>query len=95
MKVVAIFLIRMYQSLHASFYLGACRFHPTCSHYAVEAFESRGFFMGLWLTAYRLVRCQPFCQGGWDPVPRDPVPRNSVPRELVPPSSFDHFRSLP
>ena len=69
MKHIAIFFIRMYQSLQASFYLGACRFHPTCSHYAVEAFEKRGFFTGLWLTAYRLVRCQPFCKGGWDPVP--------------------------
>ena len=89
MKHVAIFFIRIYQSLQASFYLGACRFHPTCSHYAVEAFETRGFFTGLWLTAYRLVRCQPFCAGGWDPVPRDPVPGDPVPT-----SRAEHFRSL-
>ncbi len=87
MKHLAIFFIRIYQSLQASFYLGACRFHPTCSHYAVEAFESRGFFMGLWLTAYRLVRCQPFCQGGWDPVP------TARSRDQVP-ACADHFRSL-
>ena len=66
----------MYQALQASFYMGSCRFHPTCSHYAVEAFERRGFWMGLFLTTYRLLRCQPFCKGGWDPVPLDPVPVN-------------------
>jgi len=70
MKYLAIFFIRMYQALQASFYMGSCRFHPTCSHYAVEAFERRGFWMGLFLTIYRLLRCQPFCKGGWDPVPQ-------------------------
>lgn len=78
MKYIAIFLIRIYQALQASFFTGTCRFYPTCSHYAVEAFEIKGFWKGLFLTSHRLVRCQPFCKGGWDPVPRDPVPRDPI-----------------
>ena len=46
-----------------------CRFYPSCSAYAIEAFEKRGFFAGMILTAYRILRCNPFCRGGFDPVP--------------------------
>lgn len=46
-----------------------CRFYPTCSAYAIEAFEKRGFFVGMILTVYRILRCNPFCRGGYDPVP--------------------------
>ena len=46
-----------------------CRFYPSCSAYAIEAFEKRGFFVGMILTAYRILRCNPFCRGGFDPVP--------------------------
>jgi putative membrane protein insertion efficiency factor len=77
-KAVAILLIRMYQALHGSFFMGVCRFEPTCSHYAVEAIETRGLGMGILLTAGRIARCQPFCKGGWDPVPRGPVPAGPV-----------------
>ncbi len=73
-KGIAILLIRMYQALHGSFFMGVCRFEPTCSHYAVEAIETRGLGMGILLAAGRIARCQPFCKGGWDPVPRDPSP---------------------
>ncbi len=48
---------------------GVCRFHPTCSAYALDALRIHGPFKGLALTAWRLVRCQPFCDGGLDPVP--------------------------
>ena len=68
-KKIAVFIIRMYQALHGSFYMGCCRFEPSCSHYAVEAIETRGVGMGILLTAFRIARCQPFCKGGWDPVP--------------------------
>lgn len=70
MKNVCIRMIRFYKK-----YLSplkphpVCRFYPTCSSYAIEAFEKRGFFVGMILTAYRILRCNPFCQGGYDPVP--------------------------
>jgi len=46
-----------------------CRFSPTCSAYAAEALRRRGFFPGTALTAWRLLRCNPFVKGGVDPVP--------------------------
>ncbi|MFR5906663.1 MAG: membrane protein insertion efficiency factor YidD, partial [[Ruminococcus] torques] len=46
-----------------------CRFYPTCSSYALEAFEIHGFFKGLLLSVWRILRCNPFCKGGYDPVP--------------------------
>lgn len=47
----------------------ACRFHPSCSYYAEEAFERHGLWQGGWLTARRLCRCGPWNPGGHDPVP--------------------------
>ena len=46
-----------------------CRFYPTCSAYALEAFEKRGFFVGLALTVWRILRCSPLSPAGVDPVP--------------------------
>jgi putative membrane protein insertion efficiency factor len=51
-----------------------CRFAPSCSAYAAEAVERHGAARGLWLAAGRLLRCQPFSSGGYDPVP-GPVAR--------------------
>ena len=46
-----------------------CRFYPTCSAYGQEAIEKYGAARGGWLLIMRLARCQPFCKGGFDPVP--------------------------
>lgn len=46
-----------------------CRFYPSCSAYAVQALRTRGPVLGLLLTGWRLLRCQPFNRGGYDPVP--------------------------
>ena len=77
MKYVMIWLIRLYQKFISPLKPGCCRFTPTCSQYAVEAFRKRGFFVGFILTAYRILRCNPFCRGGYDPVPekgfRNPI----------------------
>lgn len=70
MKVVCMWLIRLYQRLISPLKRQpTCRFTPTCSAYALEAFEKRGFFVGLYLSVCRIARCQPFCAGGYDPVP--------------------------
>ena len=69
MKHVARFLIRAYQVVISPWLPPACRFYPSCSHYALMAFEAHGFFRGTGLTLRRLLRCQPFSRGGYDPVP--------------------------
>lgn len=66
-------LIKLLQGYRAwvSPLLGAhCRFHPSCSAYALEAIEIHGAPKGLVLTLHRLARCQPWCAGGVDSVPR-------------------------
>lgn len=63
-------LIRWYQrALSARKPFPTCRFTPTCSSYALEAFEKRGFFAGLALTLWRILRCSPLSPCGYDPVP--------------------------
>ena len=65
-----IFLIRTYQTtLSPRFSGGACRYTPTCSQYAIEAIEVHGIFKGSLLAARRILRCNPFFKGGYDPVP--------------------------
>ena len=58
-----------YKRLVSPFMPQACRFHPTCSEYAAEAVEVHGAFKGSALAARRLLRCNPWSAGGFDPVP--------------------------
>ena len=46
-----------------------CRFIPTCSEYALQAIEKYGALKGSWLAVKRIIRCNPFCKGGYDPLP--------------------------
>ncbi len=70
MKYICIWLIRFYRKVLSPLKRSpCCRFTPTCSAYALEAFQKRGFFIGMYLTVYRIFRCNPFCAGGYDPVP--------------------------
>jgi putative membrane protein insertion efficiency factor len=70
MKYICIWLIRFYQKFLSPLKRNpTCRFTPTCSAYAIEAFQKRGFFVGLGLTVWRILRCNPFSRGGYDPVP--------------------------
>ena len=62
-------LVKAYRLLLSPWLGSACRFEPTCSAYALQALEQHGAVAGATLTVYRLVRCQPWCKGGHDPVP--------------------------
>jgi uncharacterized protein len=75
MRPLAIFLIRLYQWTVSPLLGPVCRFHPSCSHYAVEALQRFGFVRGAVLSVARLLRCHPFHPGGFDPVP----PRGGIP----------------
>ena len=61
--------IRLYQLTLAYFFVGACRFEPSCSAYAAEAVARHGAWKGSALAAHRLCRCGPWTRGGYDPVP--------------------------
>lgn len=69
MRYLLIGLIRLYQLLLSPIMGNACRFYPTCSSYGIEAIEKHGAIKGSYLTIKRIGRCQPLCEGGYDPVP--------------------------
>ncbi len=62
-------LIRVYQKAISPLLPSACRYYPTCSAYAYEAITRHGPFKGAYLAAKRILRCHPFHEGGYDPVP--------------------------
>lgn len=62
-------LVRAYRLLLSPWLGNQCRFEPTCSRYALTALEAHGGWRGTWLSARRIVRCNPWCAGGHDPVP--------------------------
>jgi putative membrane protein insertion efficiency factor len=69
MNRIARWLIRFYQKAISPYMLPRCRYIPTCSAYALQAFEGFGFLRGLILAAWRVLRCNPFSKGGYDPIP--------------------------
>ncbi len=69
MKHVLLNMIRFYKRAISPLLPNACRFTPTCSEYAIEAIEIHGVIKGCLLAAWRILRCNPFCKGGYDPVP--------------------------
>lgn len=69
MKRIFLWLIRFYQKNISSMKAPCCKFIPTCSQYAVEAIERFGAFKGLLLAIWRILRCNPWNPGGYDPVP--------------------------
>jgi len=62
-------LLRVYQGYLSLLMPSACKFYPSCSHYAYHAIELHGARRGAWLALRRLLRCRPFSSGGYDPVP--------------------------
>jgi len=69
LSALAIIIIRLYQLCISPFIGAHCRYHPTCSAYAVEALKTHGAIKGGWLSFRRILRCHPFAKPGFDPVP--------------------------
>ncbi len=69
MKRVMLAIIRFYKRAISPYLGNNCRFTPTCSEYAAEAIQRYGAWKGFRLAAWRVLRCNPFCKGGYDPVP--------------------------
>ena len=70
MSKLAILIIRFYQNYISKYILRGnnCRFYPTCSEYSVQAYKKYGFIKGTYLTINRILRCNPFNHGGYDPL---------------------------
>lgn len=62
-------LLRVYRYAISPLLGSNCRFYPSCSVYAMEALRKHGLFKGMWLASWRVLRCNPWCAGGHDPVP--------------------------
>ena len=69
MKTVLMALIRFYRIFISPLKPPCCRITPTCSEYALQAKEKYGALKGSWLAVKRIIRCNPFCKGGYDPLP--------------------------
>lgn len=77
MKWVLMGLLRGYRALISPLYGQVCRYHPSCSAYALAAVEQHGSVKGSWLAVRRLSRCHPWAAGGYDPVPGKPASTRS------------------
>jgi uncharacterized protein len=77
---IALVPVRGYQRLISPALPRRCKYHPTCSAYAVQAIDSYGILRGAVLAIWRLLRCNPFSHGGYDPVSAQTVFRAALPR---------------
>jgi putative membrane protein insertion efficiency factor len=82
-KYLLIGLLRAYRFAISPLYGQVCRYHPSCSAYALEAVTVHGSLRGSWLAVRRLARCHPWAPGGYDPVP----PRRTRAAASVPPDT--------
>jgi putative membrane protein insertion efficiency factor len=83
LTLILTFIVRLYQLVVSPFFGQRCRYHPTCSRYAIDAMRRRGLFPGLILAVLRIARCHPWAEGGIDHVP-DHGFRRSVDDRLAP-----------
>jgi len=67
-KIIIIFFIGIYKRFISPILPASCRFYPSCSQYAIDAIRKYGAFKGSMITVYRILRCNPFNKGGYDPV---------------------------
>lgn len=69
MKYILIYIFKFYKKFLSPMFPPSCRFYPSCSSYFIEALEKHGIFIGTFLGIKRVLRCNPFFEGGFDPVP--------------------------
>ncbi len=70
MRILLIWLLKAYRFAISPLYGQVCRYHPTCSAYALQAVQTHGAIRGIYLSARRVLRCHPWSAGGYDPVPQ-------------------------
>ena len=70
MKKIFILFIRFYQKFISPLFPAKCRYYPTCSQYTLKAIQEYGAIKGTYLGIKRILRCHPFHEGGYDPVPK-------------------------
>lgn len=85
MNKLIIKLIEIYQKRISPNTNPHCKYAPTCSNYAIETFRKFNFFIALFLTIYRIIRCNPLSKGGYDPVPLTYFEKQI--KKMMPPSS--------
>ena len=68
-----IFFIKKYRYFAPFFFRGNCRYYPTCSDYAIQAIKEYGTVIGIYKSILRILRCNPFCQHGYDPIKRKKI----------------------
>ena len=94
MKYVLIWLLKGYRFAISPLYGQVCRYHPTCSAYALEAVQTHGAVRGTWLAMRRVARCHPWAAGGLDPVPPTKNRTSSTPSSsLVTPTTGEPWAS--
>ena len=71
LKKILLFIIEFYRRYISPLFPPSCRFQPTCSQYAIEAIDRFGAIKGSYLAIKRILRCHPFCKGGYDPIPNN------------------------
>ncbi|MFB9859651.1 membrane protein insertion efficiency factor YidD [Salinicoccus siamensis] len=69
MKSILLSMIRFYQKAISPMFPPSCRFYPTCSNYSIDAVQEHGAIKGGYLAVRRILKCHPFHEGGFDPVP--------------------------
>ncbi len=94
MKYLMIWLVKLYRKFISPLKPPCCRFTPSCSAYALEAFKKRGFFIGFILSFWRILRCNPFSKGGYDPVPEKGLRNKTVSRQTGSSQSSEHTDSI-